>query len=123
MTAETYVIRINTEPITVRVGQPQVQPGVVRVAQTTFGEAKITGGIAGPPGPQGPPGAATSDVHIHIQAIPSDSWTIVHNLGYYPSVTVVDTQGEVVIGRVHYDSMSAVTVTFSAAFGGEAYLS
>jgi hypothetical protein len=121
MSEQTFVVQISNQPVVLRVAQ--VQPPVVRVAQAKVIEAKITGGISGPQGPQGPPGAATSDVHIHIQAIPSDTWVIEHNLGYYPSVTVVDTQGDFVLCSPHYDSMDVVTVTFGAAFGGQAYLS
>jgi hypothetical protein len=58
----------------------------------------------------------------HVQEVPSTVWTITHGLGCRPSVTVVDSAGEVVEGEVVYLSDDAVRLTFSAAFGGEAYL-
>jgi hypothetical protein len=59
----------------------------------------------------------------HIQTTPAATWTVVHNLGYYPNITVVDSTGRAVVGEVTYTSVNVVTLTFSAAFGGEAYAS
>jgi hypothetical protein len=59
----------------------------------------------------------------HVQTVSSAVWTIAHNLGFYPNVSVVDSSGREVIGEINYVSMNTVQITFSAAFGGEAYLS
>jgi hypothetical protein len=59
---------------------------------------------------------------VYTQASPSALWTINHSLGGRPSITVVDTAGTVVIGEVTYISNSQITVTFTAAFAGYAYL-
>jgi len=48
-------------------------------------------------------------------------WTINHNLGKYCSVTVVDSNDDVIIGDIHYNSINQVTLTFTAAFTGKAY--
>lgn len=56
------------------------------------------------------------------QSTPSTTWVIVHNLNTTPSVTVLDSGGNWVMGQIHYDSLDQVTLTFSAAFGGTAYL-
>lgn len=68
----------------------------------------------------GAPGGDLS--YVHAQAVPSASWVVVHNLGKYPSVSVVDSAGNEWIGDVHYDSANSLTVTFGAPFGGSAYL-
>jgi hypothetical protein len=60
--------------------------------------------------------------YIHVQSIASDTWTINHPLDKFPSVTVVDSAENVVYGNVQYISMTQIQVTFSAAFGGKAYL-
>jgi hypothetical protein len=60
--------------------------------------------------------------YTHDQASPSSSWTITHNLGRRPSVTIVDSAGNVQIGEVLYNSDNQITVTFAASFGGYAYL-
>jgi hypothetical protein len=78
-------------------------------------------GAPGEPGQPGPPGAGS--FHTHNQVGVSDTWVIVHNLGYHPNVTTVDSGGTEVIGDVTYDSISQVTVRFSSAFSGKAHLS
>ena len=65
----------------------------------------------------------TGDKHfVFTKSTPDSVWEITHNLDKYPSVTVVDSAGSVVIGDITYTSKSALKVTFSAAFSGKAYL-
>jgi hypothetical protein len=59
---------------------------------------------------------------VFNQNSPATTWTITHNLGRRPSVTVVDSAGTVVIGEVTYTSDNALTIQFSAGFSGQAYL-
>jgi hypothetical protein len=59
---------------------------------------------------------------IHTQASPATSWSITHALGGKPSVTIVDTSDTHVVGDVTYNSESSITVAFTAAFSGYAYL-
>jgi hypothetical protein len=59
--------------------------------------------------------------YVHYQNSPSATWTIIHNLGKKPSVTVVDSADEIVYGEVQYDSDNQVTLTFAGAFSGKAY--
>ena len=64
-----------------------------------------------------------SDLHyVHEQGMPSSVWTINHGLGKYPSATPVDTAGNVVGGAVNYIDLNTMTITFNAAFSGEAYV-
>lgn len=49
-------------------------------------------------------------------------WEINHNLNRYPSVTVVDTGGSSVVGEIDYVDTNNLTITFSAATTGVAYL-
>ena len=58
----------------------------------------------------------------HNQSSASSSWSITHTLDGFPSVTVVDSAGTVVVGTVSYNSTSSVTVSFESAFAGKAYL-
>jgi quercetin dioxygenase-like cupin family protein len=67
------------------------------------------------------PGGSTRR-HTHTQASPSTSWTVTHVLGGNPQVTIVDTSNTAVIGDVTYDSGEQITISFSAAFAGTAYL-
>jgi len=49
-------------------------------------------------------------------------WTITHNLGKFPGVTVVDLDNNVVIGDVDYLSSNILQITFSIPFSGCAFL-
>lgn len=60
--------------------------------------------------------------YVHTQLAALSTWTINHTLSKFPSVTIVDDGGNVVIGDVAYISESQLTVTFSGALSGKAYL-
>lgn len=66
--------------------------------------------------------ATAGATYVHTQNSADSTWVIVHSLGRYPSVTVVDSAGSEVVGDVTYDSDNQVTVRFTAAFSGKAYL-
>jgi hypothetical protein len=59
---------------------------------------------------------------IHEQLAPSSLWVINHNLNKYPSVTVTDSAGNVVVGDVKHVSLNTTEISFSAAFAGKAIL-
>lgn len=85
-------------------------------------------GVQGPPGAdgeQGPPGTPGSapQAYVHDQVTPAATWNISHSLGYYPNVSVVDSGGDQVQGLVAYADINTVTIEFTSAFGGKAYLS
>ena len=56
------------------------------------------------------------------QADAASQWVINHSLEKFPSVTVVDSAGNVVYGQVNYVDENTVTVDFGASFSGTAYL-
>lgn len=60
--------------------------------------------------------------YVHTQSTSSSSWSITHSLGKFPSVTVIDSSGNTVLGDITYNNNNALTITFSAAFTGTAYL-
>jgi len=70
---------------------------------------------------RGPAGAG-GNVFVHDQQVASASWTINHSLNIYPTVVVVDTANEVVVGDVTYVDLNNVQVSFAAPFSGKAYL-
>ena len=68
-------------------------------------------------------GIGTGDkTFVYSQTIPSKNWNITHNLDKFPSVTIVDSAGSVVMGEITYESKNKLKVTFTAEFGGSAYL-
>lgn len=60
--------------------------------------------------------------YVHDQQAALATWVITHNMGKYPSVTIVDTAGDEVEGAVRQNSINQLTITFSAAVSGKAYL-
>ena len=59
----------------------------------------------------------------HTQNSVSNAWVITHNLGFKPNVTVVDSAGTIYEGEITYTNTNSLTVSFSSAFSGKAYLS
>jgi hypothetical protein len=59
---------------------------------------------------------------VYEQAIPSSTWSIAHDLGGYPSVSVVDSAKTQVVGEVTYIDEENIVVEFSSAFAGLAFL-
>lgn len=60
--------------------------------------------------------------YVHTQALSAATWTIHHNLAKNPSIVVVDSSGNTVLGDVEYVDTNTVTLSFSGAFEGKAYL-
>lgn len=118
------IIRPNQPPpIRVSGGNPSSPVVTVPSSEITVTVPSGQPGATGPTGPAGPQGPATAASYVHHQAVPSASWVITHPLEYYPAVTIVDSAGEEVEGDLVYNSASTLTVTFSGAFSGTAYLS
>ena len=120
------------------VAQEVQSPNVVYVGQ---GGPSGAQGPAGPQGVQGTSGAALSSTdqlsegttnkyftvnrvaYVHTQGVASNTWTINHNLGFFPNLTIQDSAGTLYEGEITYTDSGSLTVTFSAAFSGKAYLS
>lgn len=108
----------------VNVTSPQTQPAVVtvqetqsftvnnveRISATVLDKFSILGVNAG-----------SDKFFTHAQSIPSSEWTITHNLNKRPSVVVVDSADNVVIGEVEYINDNQVTLRFTGGFSGKAY--
>ena len=56
------------------------------------------------------------------QAVSTATWTINHNLGMFPSVSVIDSVGNFVTGNINYIDDRNLEITFKSAFKGKAYL-
>ena len=70
-------------------------------------------------GPQGPSGAAAYEF---VQASPATTWTINHNLGYRPSVEILDAGSQEIDGEVAHPSVNQTVVTLNPASAGLARL-
>jgi len=60
--------------------------------------------------------------YTFTQSTAASTWTINHNMARFPSVTVVDSSGNVVVGFQTYNNNNQIVLTFSAPFSGSAYL-
>lgn len=59
---------------------------------------------------------------VFNQNVASNEWIVNHNLNKYPSVSVVDSGNNIVIGEVTYINENVLKIIFSSAFSGSAYL-
>lgn len=63
------------------------------------------------------------DLHYtHYQDTPAEKWMIHHNLGKYPSVSIISSAGELVYGDITYIDINNVQAEFIGAFAGKAYI-
>lgn len=58
---------------------------------------------------------------MYTQLSAAALWSVIHNLGKYPAVDVVDTGNSVLIPDVKYIDTNRVDLTFASATSGKAY--
>ena len=63
----------------------------------------------------------TSDTYIHDNTS-NNQWIINHNLGKYPSVTVISNSGGEIFGELTFTDTNTIQLNFSEAVEGNAYL-
>lgn len=95
----TQVI-VNEDQVTVVVPNDAVQ--IITVAEQ------------GPAGPQG----VSGDANYTQSFTSTSSVTVVHGLGKYPAVTVLDSAWDECEGMVDHISVNQLVVSFSAPFSG-----
>lgn len=64
-----------------------------------------------------------SSLYIFDQVQESTIWIINHNKGYNPNVSAFDNDNNQISGIVNYTDVNNLTITFSSAQAGKAYLS
>lgn len=60
--------------------------------------------------------------YVHTQGTASAIWEIAHDMNKFPAVSVVDSDNKLVVGDITYTDLNNLTITFSEAFSGKAYL-
>jgi len=70
-------------------------------------------------GPRGAPGIG-GEGFLFEQPSPSETWTINHNLGLRPDVTLFTTGGVEMVGHVVHTSVNQAVALFSSAVAGSA---
>jgi hypothetical protein len=67
--------------------------------------------------------AIKATYYRHVQSAAATVWTVNHNLGkLICNVTAKDSSDSEIYGRVDFVDVNTLTITFSAATGGEAYV-
>ena len=66
--------------------------------------------------------SSSDNYYEHVQGSASATWVVTHNLNKKPSIVIIASSGDEVEGDITYDSSFQLTLTFSAAFSGTAYL-
>jgi len=89
----------------------------------------LTETATGPQGPAGSTGATgatgatgPNTTVVHDQSSASATWTITHNQGRYPTVDIIDSAGNHVIGDIRHNSTNQLVATFDNAFAGKAVI-
>ena len=60
--------------------------------------------------------------YVHTQASPATTWTINHNLGFRPSVELLDTGSQEIDGAIAHPSVNQTVITLNPATAGLARL-
>jgi len=60
--------------------------------------------------------------YVYTQVSANTMWNVAHNLGKFPSVSVVDSGGTELLADVHYIDINSVQLLFGAATSGKAYM-
>lgn len=78
---------------------------------------------AGPQGPMGPPGSSIAGTLTIYVAVPANTWTLVHNLGYPPAVTIYDSLGYQIGAHIESNSTTTTVISFYYPVAGRATFS
>lgn len=101
-------------PYAVRAPMSVYSPDLARTRETTWPFEAL-------PDPDPTPGPLA---YQYVQVTPALTWTIPHNLGFYPAgVRVEDTTGADTVGEVSYLDVNTVRIEFNDPVSGVAYLS
>jgi hypothetical protein len=60
--------------------------------------------------------------YTHIQSVPSANWVVEHNLGFYPSVELIDSNGREMDGNIIHNSPNRLTISLNVPESGKARL-
>lgn len=60
--------------------------------------------------------------YVHSQGVSSATWNVAHGQNSFPVVLVKDSAGTQIEGDVTYVDLNNLTISFSTAFSGTAYL-
>jgi hypothetical protein len=59
---------------------------------------------------------------VYTQNAPANQWTINHNLGFFPNITVLDNQNRLLEVHIEYLNTNTARIVMNSACSGVAYL-
>lgn len=59
---------------------------------------------------------------VFTQGSPAAVWIVAHNLNKFPSAVIIDSGGNEVEGEINHVDNNNLTISFSNAFTGKAYI-
>ena len=69
-------------------------------------------------GPPGPPGISAGASYLHTQSAASDTWTVNHNLGFRPAVSLLNAGGREMWAEVIHTSINQFVAYFDSPVSG-----
>lgn len=95
----------------------------VRVENNVIATGEVSAGGAGEVG-EDEEGGTTGEykMYHYKQTEPSTEWNIVHGLGKFPNVKIIDSNRQLCFADVIYEDTNTVLIRFGAAESGDAYL-
>lgn len=117
-------MRDKIESRTINKDNNQIMSGniIIQGENTSLVElARMRNGNGGDSGSSSQQTYVSDKNYVYEWATLESSITITHNLGKYPSVSIVDTAGSEIIGDITYVNENSVTLSFSARIRGKAY--
>ena len=95
----------------------------VMVKNNVIATGEVSAGGAGEVG-EDEEGGTTGEykMYHYKQTEPSTEWNIVHGLGKFPNVKIIDSNRQLCFADVIYEDTNTVLVRFGAAESGDAYL-
>lgn len=102
-----YVLSPTQEVVECQVSHTSINQTVLTFSTPYAGTARFVGSYA-------------VFVYEHTQATPASVWTVNHNLGYYPVVSVVDNLGEEIGVSIVHTSINQTVITSATPVMGVA---
>lgn len=103
------------------IGPPEINQIIIQEEESTVvvqsATSTITTIVA-----QGPQGPAGSGAYIHTQSSSSTTWTINHNMGFRPSVELLDSGSQEIDGEISHPTINQTIVRLNPASTGIARL-
>lgn len=115
--SDVIVIELDDAPILIEL---DADAAVLAVALDAPADVVVDVSAIGVPGVAGPAGVAPA--YVHTQSSAATTWTIPHNLGFRPTVSITTTGGLAVIGDVQHLSDNTLVLSFAVALAGTARL-